>query len=455
MALSAVTAYYADIAGRWLGKRRKTMFGWRPKRTAAVIITGAGALIALLSFLILLVADAGIRRALLHWDQTIRQLDAARAETRTLALETDRLRADTEAQKRELIEAQAEVTRSQAAVARAEVALKGAQAKVAARQKELHGVQASLTEAHASLSEAQGELSRTHDQLAVAKADLTRAAKDLAQRRRDIEKRSRIAIETGAQSLRIWNEAYKAQRIADQALMGQLVARRDEELARRVIPPLNSISVAREDLAKVLNTARALVSQRAEERGVEYSANAKFVKVTRKVLRVQGGGKSEDYLLPEQAVRDAVASRLLKGQSPPPGGVVLQVVATSNTVAGETVPVDFRLYENHLVFDKGDVIGSVVIDASESKEDIIKDITATLKRVRETAIAKGLMPASDNSVSSLSLTEIADAYNTVLERIQTYHQAKVPVDVIVQSDTWTAGPLDLKLSVRTYYNGAG
>jgi uncharacterized protein (DUF3084 family) len=457
MALSALTAYYADIAGRWLGKRRKTMFGWRPKRTAAVIITGAGALIALLSFLILLVADAGIRRALLHWDQTVQQLDDARKETKELAAETEQLRAGRQAQERKLTDAQANLERSQAAVARAEVAVTAAEAKVAARQTELQRVQSSLGAAHASLSEAKQRLTQTHGQLDTAKSDLRVAARDLAERRKEVVKAERIVFQAGAQSLRAWNEAYAARRIADQAQSGQLVARRDEELARSVIPPLATLSSAREELATTLNKARALVSARAQERGVQYGENAKFIRVTRKVLRVRGASadkdKVEEYLLPEQIIRDAVANSLMVGQSPRPGGVVLQVVATANTVAGETVPVDFRLFENHLIFDRGEVIGTVVIDASESKENIIKHITDELTHVRQTAIAKGLMPASDNSVSSLSLTEIADAYNTVLDRIQVYRQPKVPVDVVVQRDTWTAGPLDLKLSVRTYYDG--
>lgn len=455
MVISALTAYYADIAGRWLGKRRKTMFGWRPKRTAAVIVTGAGALIALLSFLILLVADAGIRRALLHWDQTVRQLEDARAESSRLAAETQRLRADTEAQKRALNAAEENVARSREAVARAEVALTAAERRVAERQSELQKVQASLSTAHASLSTAKSQLSRTHGQLAGAQADLRRAAEDLAERRKQLDNATRAAIAVGAQSVRAWNEAYAAQRAADLALMGRVVARRDEELARSVIPPAPTMAKAREDLATALNKARTLISQRAEERGVTYGAHVKFVKVPPKLVEVEIPGQKvpRRYEITEQQVRDAVAERLLVGQAPSRDGVVLQVVATANTVAGETVPVDFRLYENHLIFPKGSILTTVVINATESKEDIIKDITTALQSVREKAIARGLMPASDNTVSALSLTEIADAYNTVLDRIQVYHQQKVPVDVVVQKDAWTSGPLSLKLNVRTYYNG--
>lgn len=455
MAISALTAYYADIAGRWLGKRRKTMFGWRPKRTAAVIITGAGALIALFSFLILLVADAGIRRALLHWDQTISQLNDARAESSRLAAETTRLRAGTEEQKRSLLQAEQNLARSRESVARAEVALAAAERRMAERQSELQRVQSSLTAAHASLSTANTQLARTHGQLADARADLRRAAKDLAERRKQLSRATQAALDVGAQSVRAWNQAYAAQRVADLALLGRVVARRDEELARAVIKPRPSLSSAREALATTLNLARALISNRAAERGVRYASNVKYVKVEPKTIEVKGPGDRSPhrFQITEQQVRDAVAERLMVGQSPSPNGVVLQVVATTNTVAGETVPVDFRLYENHLVFEKGDVLETVVIDASESKENIIKDITGALKSVRETAIARGLMPASDNSISALSLTEIADAYNTVLDRIQIYHQQKVPVDVVVQKDAWTAGPLSLKLSIRTYYGG--
>jgi myosin heavy subunit len=439
MALSALTAYYADIWGRKLGKQRKTLFGWRPKRTAVFIITVSGAMIALLSFVVLLTADKGIRRALTQWDQTVDRLTKAQAEVDRQKAALASSEADVHA-----IETRLNSSRQQFRAAAARVAAAQAQLKI--RQENLQRVQADLTQARYGLQQAAAQVQQTHAELSAAQDDLTRTRAAVAKGKAElarIKTYSDRATQAAFESTRL---RLLAERNASEAAQGVYGVQRGDELIRRVIPPQSTLAQARENVARTLNDARTMVAKRARERAIPFDTGVPYVKLLPKIIRTTVDGKPATRIVSEQKVLDAVASQLLSPNSPSPGGVVLQVIAMQNALLGQTAIVDFRLTENHVVFEKGTELARITLNSRQTKAEVMDALTGSLMEVRTSALKNNLMRNSDDSVGSLPAYQLPDVYSEV-QRAFRERQDVVTVHIYAAQDTWTAGPLTLRFKV--------
>lgn len=436
MVLSAVTAYYADIWGRKLGKQRKTIGRLRPKHTAVVIITTAGALIALFSFIVLLTADQGIRRALLHWDQTVAQMRALQTELtgvhEQLALET----------------AQVSATRQQLEASKALIASAGARVVVAQKlvqkkQRELAHIQDESRKTTAILAKTHAELQKTNAQLDSAKVNLAKVQADF-RRMNEIQGKD-------LKLFNIWTKEQTARqnRALQSTLYGNVAARAGDELGRMVVPRGISVHAARESLRRMLNDAGRVVQQRSKN--VSFGGKA-FVAIRDKTIYQTVNGQRTQVFVTGQKSLDLVAARLADPGTPP-GGTVVRVVAMANTMGGETVPVDFELFENHVVFEKGQEIASIVIKASDGSPAVMNALTDALKEVRAKALNSGLIPAADGSVGSLPPYQLPDVYSEV-KRAFREGQQTVRVRVMAAQDTWTSEELKLLFNVKRYTEGS-
>ena len=69
--MGGIIAYYGDLIGRKLGKKRITFYGLRPKYTAVLITSLTGGAISLLSILTLFLIDSPVRNIILHGEKAI------------------------------------------------------------------------------------------------------------------------------------------------------------------------------------------------------------------------------------------------------------------------------------------------------------------------------------------------------------------------------------------------
>jgi len=93
-ALAGVIAYAGDILGTTVGRRRLSLFGWRPKRTGQVVGIFVGILIMLTTLGILSLAFRDAAAVLLRAQDVARELDALREEQEALSAEVARLEAE-------------------------------------------------------------------------------------------------------------------------------------------------------------------------------------------------------------------------------------------------------------------------------------------------------------------------------------------------------------------------
>ena len=85
--LAGVIAYAGDRLGTWVGRRRLTLFGARPKRTGQIVGVAAGITIMATTILVLALAFRSATETLIDAQRTAVQLDALRTQERRLSAE--------------------------------------------------------------------------------------------------------------------------------------------------------------------------------------------------------------------------------------------------------------------------------------------------------------------------------------------------------------------------------
>ncbi|MFU8887905.1 MAG: DUF3084 domain-containing protein [Trueperaceae bacterium] len=275
--LAGVIAYAGDRLGTWVGRRRLTLFGARPRRTGQIVGVAAGIVIMLTTLGVLALAFRNATQTLLNAQRTAQQLtelqgqeralqrelsdllaqqaaleadlDAARetigeAESaRDAALsERDGLRAEAEATRAQLLElgdqlasAREDLDDVEAALAQARAERDGAVAEVAAARQEIVALETEVTQVEAALLVADTRLLERDVQL--AEADAALAAADelrLASEAAALEAIAAAAAAEAAQAVAVSElEEAEADLAAAEAARAEAVAEREQAVLER------------------------------------------------------------------------------------------------------------------------------------------------------------------------------------------------------------------------------
>ncbi|MEM7737277.1 MAG: DUF3084 domain-containing protein [Deinococcota bacterium] len=326
IAMAGVIAYAGDVLGTTIGRRRLSLFGWRPKRTGQVVGVAVGILIMLVTLSILAVAFRGAAAVLLDAQRAATELASLRAERRELEQEVNTINnrlADAEAtiasardeRDAALIErdealaersrALQEATRFSNSVIDLRAEITGLDTNLLTVQEELDAAQTSLAEIELERDNARQELATANDAVATAelavqrlssqveqasnardqvlaeRAELLRNQLLLEQQATDLEGqvgilRSNVQIlQDQADSLEARNvqllESNRSLRVANSVLAGENETLRSNvgDLDSRVLALEDQLNTLRTDLS---NQADALVRAREQVRGVSDGA---------------------------------------------------------------------------------------------------------------------------------------------------------------------------------------
>ncbi len=136
---------------------------------------------------------------------------------------------------------------------------------------------------------------------------------------------------------------------------------------------------------------------------------------------------------------DTVA--LLQARS---GENIVKVVASQNTLWGESVNVHFEIEKNKLIYTKNEEIASLTIPANLSKPEIEQLIKQLLANTHSAAKKAGIVPGSDGSIGSLPYAEIFD----LTKKIKLYNKGVI-LKTMARQKTFSIGPLELDFKI--YY----
>jgi len=406
VAVCGFIAYWGDILGRRMGKRRLTLFGLRPRYTAIVTTTITGMLIAILTIASLAIVNKNFQQLILQGHRIIVEYNQARVNysqvTRQLAL-------------------QQQVTRK--ATEEARTAVK----KGDALAQEILRIDRNLKKMKSQLSRSKADLARTEADLKAARGNLDTAERELAEKKDEVQRQLSAIAELQrkrdelSKSIEGWESGYS------QLRAGTIIFRPNQDIARRVIRCAQPKNDIRAEFIGLLSEA----SKTAEAEGAKVGKNGRAILIR----PVMFEGESKVHTEPE--IINAIVDTIYSGS----GSIVARIYAITNSFEGEQTVVDCEPIANRLIYLDGDEVASTDIDGSLPHGQIFSSLVTFLQNdVSSAARHKGII--AKYTETGPSVGEIDD-WNEVFDMVLKIKSAgkKVHVRAVAAKETWSVGPM--------------
>ena len=407
-------AYWGDILGRRMGKRRLTIFGLRPRYTAIVTTTITGMLIALLTITVMATVSGEVKEIVLRGHQILREYQAAQAAYSAVTKELRKQREIAEKARKEAEEA----VRQRDSLA-----------------EEIARLSKSLKKLDSDLQRNGATLRRTEKQLASSKHDIEKRSLEIAKlekQRADLKHDVVVLLKDMGEAATKWQQ-YIGLRERN------IIFRSNEEIARRVIRCAQSKLEIRGEVLALLDDA----DQRARAEGAKPGDNDKAIKIRPKWWPGTGESGTGRFLKDSESI-DALVDQIAGGS----GSIVARVVSVGNSVEGEQAMIEFVPNYNRLVYSAGQEVAQTVIDGGASQGQILGQVITFLRaEVRPAAIGMGVIPHSDEEQQATVGQLSPDQLLAIVDRVKAAGR-RVRLTALAKVDTWSAGPLDLDFRIE-------
>ncbi|HUV04098.1 MAG TPA: DUF3084 domain-containing protein [Armatimonadota bacterium] len=407
-------AYWGDILGRRMGKRRLTIFGLRPRYTAILTTTITGMLIALLTITVMATVSGEVKEIVLRGHQILREYQAAQAAYSAVTKELRKQREIAEKARKEAEEA----VRQRDSLA-----------------EEIARLSKSLKKLDSDLQRNGATLRRTEKQLASSKHDIEKRSLEIAKlekQRADLKHDVVVLLKDMGEAATKWQQ-YIGLRERN------IIFRSNEEIARRVIRCAQSKLEIRGEVLALLDDA----DQRARAEGAKPGDNDKAIKIRPKWWPGTGESGTGRFLKDSESI-DALVDQIAGGS----GSIVARVVSVGNSVEGEQAMIEFVPNYNRLVYSAGQEVAQTVIDGGASQGQILGQVITFLRaEVRPAAIGMGVIPHSDEEQQATVGQLSPDQLLAIVDRVKAAGR-RVRLTALAKVDTWSAGPLDLDFRIE-------
>lgn len=387
--LAGVIAYAGDVLGTTVGRRRLSLFGWRPKRTGRVVGIAAGVLIMLSTLGILSLAFRGATEVLLRSQRTARELTTLREQQSSL-----------EAQ---VATSQQELAQARETSAAAEDALELArQARDAALRT------------RGRIIETNTELTLTNESLGERNAALTEQNSDLESNINNVQNQV-VTLQNELQDLRLESNREAANlsdrlRQFEMATGSELTYRKREIVYQEVIG--------------------------AQESGAILEALQRFIAQAQQAVVVRGASGV--------VLRTDQLSVLTEAVAATPGADLVVLVAADNFVGTAQVGVEVEAYENLELVKQGQLIASrqihvgsagVPVSRAALRSEVARLTQQSLERLQRIGLSEQVRPAPSE-----------DDFNTFTAEL-TQLSGPVMIGAVAHRDIFVAGPADLEFMI--------
>ena len=397
--MGGVTAYLGDRLGSYIGKKRRSSFGLRPRHTAMLWTVLSGGAIAVVTLLVLLLVDSSVKTALLQGAQLITEKSLLEHQNQALTRRNIAMEAQAQADSVRAAQAQAQAVRAQktleavsgqlgqtrSILTRSRAALVQRQAALAAAQGQLAVAQTGLGSTRAELAQAQERVRVARRGVAQAQQQYQIASTEVVAANQSVLKLVIKQDQLHAENARLVHQNAAAQTLVQASQGHTLIFRREEELGRTVVAANQPLDAVRRELAVFLDG----VELTARQRGAGGLDNLPAIAVP------AVGEADETSAAAREAALDALSQNIADQGGFMPS-IVVVADARYNTFRGETVKLDLKPYANVMVFPRGTVIATDFLDGSQSEEAILLRLQAFLtQQVRAAALNRGIIPIHD------------------------------------------------------------
>lgn len=486
-------AYAGDHIGRSIGKKKLKWGRLRPKHTAALGTFFAGMLGTLLTILVLFAIAEPVRVWILEGTKAREQLAVVEKNLETKNKELADAQAQTEALRGDLEGKEKTLTKTSKTLADRVISLKNAQeqnSKLTAEARGLLGEVRTFQGQVGNLKNQVGEFATQRDKL---QAEIKRADAVLGSRTNDNQELLKRNLQLTAQEAALTRDLDQLTKKfgtleAEFSRLNEASKAAEERFNSQIASNQADLRRVNEDLTKA---TRELEAQR--ERLRQAQASTEFFEgkigatrfngliynrsdeLSRTILRdqpnlaearnavntliqqarreaMQRGAKSTfegEYagLVPENGVSpevqlNAVINRLVGGKEPR----LLVARAHVNSFEEEFVPLRLDIFPYEKVYDKEEVVLTVMADGSKDEAAIADEIIKYVQQnLTQKAITDGMVPAlgRDTVIGQLSTLQIFD----IVTRVKTYGR-KVRVQLLAADVTMNGDPLRLSYRLR-------
>lgn len=421
--MGGTIAFMGDRLGRYMGKRRMTVFGLRPRHTALFFTIIAGMFIALTSLAMMSLVSTNVRRAVFHVGTLVRDRERLTAQNSQLRQERDRLQQVHDLAKARAAQARAEEAEARAELAKTKERLEQAQREAFQRVALLEREAVRQSRAAAQKS---AEVRRLSHRLAALRNDFERVSHRLA----TVQQRQRQA-ETDAREAAARYEAASRQ---CQTVSAEL--RQTEDL----------LAAAREHLRLAEAQRDTLRQEVADLMQQVEAANA----------QIQALAKEKADL--EQARETLLASR---------EGLLAELAhlrTEKERLAQEKIALASQhqaLRSNEVLFELGEELAWEVIDGQKGRPHIRERLQDLVDKARQVVFQRGAGPKeqagpalrvireasapnaasrpvtlTDEHALDLAADEIARARTSVVAQIVVHQNAMAGETVVGYLNTW-------------------
>lgn len=410
--MGGIIAYLGDKIGSRVGKRKIVLFGLRPKYTSIVITILTGISIAVVTLGVMFVLSQNVRIALFGMHQLQMQKAELEAQRDTLQKQAEALGNEL-ADKNSLIASNEELLKQQQAqldgkneeIRLTQLDLQQAQQARDDKTRQLSIIQVAMDEAKTDKEEA--EAARD-----AAVSDKEKAQKDLTMLE-ETKQQMMTTIQTLDQRIRLLNQTMTHIR------EGFVIFRAGEVLSSIVLNGGMNEAATRQEVSQAMNQTNTMICRRL---GIQ-DENAVLV-----------------YISPDEF--ESVIHELQQSGNKKK---LLRVIAAGNIMLGEPTLVHIEMYDNQLVYHRGETVYEAKLPAQESTENTELLVLRFLHNVNKNAQMRGMLPDPlTGNVGAVAVTEMFDA----IAKIKSYSGSNVVLRAVTMSDIYTAGPLGVDILVE-------
>lgn len=406
--MAGVIAYAGDVLGTTVGRRRLSLFGWRPKRTGQVVGVAAGILIMLTTLGISALAFRGAASALLNAQRTAQTLEGLQAEQR-------RLESDIGSLERQLGESQ--------------TLLSDANNELAAFQEELTRVREALEDAEAQRQEAL----RAGEQLREQNAALEAQNSELFEQNSTLQRQNSLLTESNGELEA--NLLALTSQIADlDNQVNSLRARLEEQAQALVRAQANTIQSDTPTYRQGEIVYSGLVAA-GEDNAIRTELSEFVQEANRETLRRGAGAVT---------LRNDQVDGLIEAVAASPGADLVVLLSPTNQSSPTQVVVEVEAYENRQLLSEGQLVVSRPIHLGSSElpargADLRSEVAALVTDATEILRRLGLFEAVRPALVSLS----EETFVSQLSRLT----GPVVIGLVAAEPVYSGGPAPLELII--------
>ena len=463
--MGGVTAYMGDRLGSYIGKKRHSTFGLRPRHTAMLWTVVSGGVIAVGTLLLFVALNDTFKTALLRGPQLLaansdladrnrmllKRNDAAAQQAERDGVIARDAQAKAAAAQKTLTAVTGQLDETKTILGQSQSVLAQSRAVLVRRQAALAAAQTHLADARRGLGTTRADLHFAQTQVRLARSSVLEAKRQVSASELEVVQANKTVLKLGVRQDALNAETSrlaslnKAQENLLQVSQGKTVVfQHDEELGRTVMSAQQDPAALRRELSVFLDQIE-LTARRRGASG-EGAAPALLLPALSDASGIRYAGTASA----REAALDAL-SQNISAQSGLLPSVVVVADARFNTFRGEPVKLDLKPYGNLLIFPKDAVVARGTVNGAESEDEILKHLQAFLTgQVRTEALKRGIIPAHDpqTGMPLVGRPIGSEVWVELVKQIQAAGPA-AQITAFVAEDTYSGDLLHLKFRVNS------